>query len=90
VPTVSRFRGITIEMFFNEGFHPGRPHFHAEYAGRSAAFTIDGLELLSGDLPLRIKRLVRVWAQAHRDELFDNWERARNHQPLHAIAPLRN
>lgn len=32
MPQVSSFYGITIR-FFNEDFHLGRPHFHAEYAG---------------------------------------------------------
>jgi hypothetical protein len=29
MPSISRFHGITIRMFFNEDFHPGTPHFHA-------------------------------------------------------------
>jgi hypothetical protein len=30
MPNVSSFYGITIRMFFNEDFHPGNPHFHAD------------------------------------------------------------
>ncbi len=40
MPSISRFCGITIRMFFNEDFHPGKPHFHAEYAGAKASFEI--------------------------------------------------
>jgi hypothetical protein len=42
MPSISRFYGITIRMFFNEDFHPGRPHFHAEYSGVKASFAIEG------------------------------------------------
>ncbi len=66
MPRISSFRGVTIRMFFNEDFHPGRPHFHAEYAG-----------------------MVKLWAGEHEVELMANWERARNHQPLEPIDPLR-
>ena len=37
MPRISSFRGVIIRMFFNEDFHPGNPHFHAEYAGVKAS-----------------------------------------------------
>jgi hypothetical protein len=77
-------------MFFNEAFHPGRPHFHAEYAGVIASFEISSLACLAGTLPPRVERLVKVWAGAHKDELLANWERARGHRPLQKIDPLQN
>lgn len=89
VPTISRFRGIKIRMYFDEGFHPGRPHFHAEYAGSHASFAITDLERLSGSLPGRIERLVKIWARSHREELVENWDRARADQPLQQVEPLQ-
>jgi hypothetical protein len=77
-------------MYFNEEFHPGRPHFHAEYAGTMASFEIADLERLSGELPSRVERLVKAWARPHRTELMDNWQRARARRPLQQIDPLRN
>lgn len=85
MPSISRFFGIEISMFFNEH---GRPHFHADYAEHSASFAIDTLEVLQGALPSRQLRLVRRWAALHRDELLTNWNRARSGLPLTAIAPL--
>jgi hypothetical protein len=38
VPTISVFYGIVIRMFFRDR---SPPHFHAAYAGRSAAIAID-------------------------------------------------
>jgi hypothetical protein len=89
MPRISRFRGVTIRMFFNEDFHPGRPHFHAEYAGVEASFEIASLGCLAGVLPPRIDQMVKRWAGEHEVELMANWERARNHLPLEPIDPLR-
>jgi hypothetical protein len=89
MPRISSFRGITIRMFFNEDFHPGRPHFHAEYAGIEASFEIASLACIAGVLPARIDQMVKRWAGEHEAELLANWERARGHQPLKPIDPLR-
>ena len=49
---------------------------------------IEALELIEGWLPPRAMRLIGEWASAHREELRTNWDRARAHEPLAAIAPL--
>ncbi|MGC1165871.1 MAG: DUF4160 domain-containing protein [Solirubrobacterales bacterium] len=89
MPSISRFCGITIRMFFNEDFHPGKPHFHAEYAGVEASFEVVSLDCLAGTLPPRIEHMVKLWAREHEVELMINWKRARHHQPLKPIDPLR-
>jgi hypothetical protein len=89
MPSISRFLGITIRMFFNEDFHPGRPHFHAEYSGSKASFEIEGQARIAGALPSRVEQIVRRWALEHEDDLIDNWKRARNHEPLEPVDPLR-
>ena len=50
-------------MFFNEDFHPGSPHFHAEYAGAEASFEIASLRSPRGVLPPRIEQMVQRWAR---------------------------
>jgi hypothetical protein len=89
MPQISSFYGITIWMYYDEIHHPGRPHFHARYGDTEASIDIEGLAIIAGELPPRARRLVAEWAVAHRDELRDNWRRARSHQPLMSIAPLR-
>lgn len=89
MPRISSFRGVTIRMFFNEDFHPGRPHFHAEYAGREASYEIASLQRLAGVLPARVDQMVSRWAEEHEAELMANWERARMHLPLEPVDPLR-
>ncbi len=85
VPEICRFLGIVIRMYFAD--HE-TPHFHAFYAGTSGRFDIETLRLLDGDLPARVRGLVVEWASLHREELRDDWERARRHEPLRRIEPL--
>jgi hypothetical protein len=85
VPTISRFYGITIQMFFKDH---GVAHFHARYGGQIAVFTVEPLRCLRGSLPRRAERLVTEWAGLHRDELLRNWDRARAGEPLASIEPL--
>jgi hypothetical protein len=86
VPRISQFYGIVIEMYFSD--HPP-PHFHARYGGEEATVVIETGEVLDGSLPGRALRLVREWLEQHRAELVANWERARTHQPVEPVAPLR-
>jgi hypothetical protein len=88
VPRISSFYGITIWMYCDEAHDMGRPHFHARYGDDEASVGIETLDVIAGELPARARRLVVEWAQAHRPQLRDNWERARGHRPLIPIEPL--
>jgi hypothetical protein len=46
------------------------------------------LEILEGHLPKRAKLLAIEWAIEHRDELLNNWQKARSREALNKIAPL--
>jgi Domain of unknown function (DUF4160) len=86
MPTISRFFGITITMYFDDH---GPPHFHVRAAGRGAKVQIDTLEVLDSDLPRRELRLVLAWAEMHSAELAENWRLAREGGTLKEIEPLR-
>ncbi len=88
MPRISEFFGIVVRMYYDEAHHPGRPHFHADYAGQAATVEISSGELLAGRLPRPQQRLVRRWLAEHRTELEANWWRARDERPLEPIAPL--
>lgn len=88
MPRISAFYGIVIWMYHDEMQHLGRPHFHAGYAGDEASVDIESLDVIAGGLAPRALRLVVEWAREHQDELRQNWERARRHQPLQRIEPL--
>lgn len=66
----------------------GIPHFHADYAGAEVSVAIESLAVLKGTLPGRERRLVLDWASLHRDELMENWRRARQRQSLLRVDPL--
>ena len=74
-------------MYFAPGEH-NLPHFHAYYNEYKASFNIDTLEMISGELPRRQRRLVEAWAELHVDELKANWELAMNGEPVYKIPPL--
>ena len=72
-------------MFYREH---GVAHFHAEYQGQQATFTLEG-KLLAGALSSRTaRRLIKEWAVAHRTELQANWDRLQEGEALERIAPL--
>lgn len=85
VPRISEFYGIVIAMYYREH---GVPHFRATYAGQTVVVSIDTGGIIAGTVPPRALRLVREWAELHRQELRGNWTRARDDAPLTRIDPL--
>ena len=86
MPTISRFFGITIAMYFDDH---GYPHFHAYHADGEAKVQIDNLEVVNSSLRRRQLRFVLAWAKLHQQELEENWRRARASETLKEIEPLR-
>lgn len=87
MPTISRFFGILIIMYFREGFNE-EPHFHVRYNEFDAKISIKNFSILKGKLPPRAIGLVTEWASLHQDELLENWERIKIGEPLSKIEPL--
>ncbi len=85
-PTISRFFGIKIQMYWRD--HPP-PHFHAFYGDDEATFAIDDGRLLAGDFSPRARRLIEEWRQQYASELADAWRRASREQDPGVIEPLR-
>jgi hypothetical protein len=85
MPTVSRFFGIIIQMFWREH---APPHFHALYGEHEALIDITTLEIIGGRLPKRALGLTVEWAIEHRAELMENWKLCRSKQTPNQIAPL--
>jgi hypothetical protein len=85
LPTISRFYGITIRMFYND-YPP--PHFHVEYGESKAEMAIETLQVLAGRLPRHALGMTREWAARHRAELLDDWELCRQHKQSQSIQPL--
>lgn len=85
MPEISRFFGIIVTMHYND--HPP-PHFHARYGPHKALVAIDSLAVVRGRLPPRVFGLVVEWALRHRGELLEDWQLARDQEPLKKIEPL--
>jgi hypothetical protein len=84
MPEISRFLGIVIGMFYSEH---GVAHIHAVYAEHEISVEIES-GAIHGEFPLRALRLVLEWADLHKQELIENWQLARQGQPLKRVAPL--
>lgn len=73
MPTLARFYGIVIRMYFLQSEH-NPPHIHAIYGEDTAALDIKTGEILDGSLPSRACELVREWMDNNRDDLLEIWE----------------
>lgn len=85
MPRISSFYGIVIVMYFDD--HPP-PHFHARYGEHEAQVAIATGDVIGGSLPRSASKLVKEWADLHREELLDDWQRAERAEPLVSIEPL--
>jgi hypothetical protein len=85
MPTLSFFYGIQIVMYWSD--HPP-PHFHAKIAGQSVVINVLTLQVIKGDLPPNLFRLVLLWAEQHQQELMEAWEKCRKQEQPQKIAPL--
>jgi hypothetical protein len=85
MPEICRFFGVIVSINYRD--HPP-PHFHVRYGEHKAIVGIQSLSLLEGYLSPRLMGMVVEWALLHQQELLDNWELARQQQPLRSIEPL--
>jgi hypothetical protein len=84
MPVISRFLGIVIGMFYRD--HTPA-HFHASYGEYEVTVDIE-TGIVHGRFPKRALRLVLEWLDLHKDDLMDNWQRAKARRPLQEIRPL--
>lgn len=88
MPTVSRFLGLMIKMFFND-HEP--PHIHVQEKGegetrfnfRGEVTKREGKHLSSSK-----ETIVKAWILLRQSELMENWRLARKREPLNKIEPL--
>lgn len=88
MPAISMFYGILVRMFFRDTDRHKLPHFHAEYQGKHAAYSIRDGAVLAGSLPPNKHKLVVAWIEIHRDELLADWELAVSSLPTFRIKGL--
>ncbi len=88
MPELARFLGIIIRMYVEADAPHHVPHFHAYYQEHVAIYGIDPVDVISGSLPKRQRRLVEAWAELHQGDLLADWERLQRGQLPLPIAPL--
>ncbi len=84
MPKISEFLGIAIMMFFDE-HNP--PHYHAKYQGYNVVIEIK-TGIIKGKFPPRATKHLLEWHELHKDELMENWNRARSGKDLLFIEGL--
>ena len=86
MPTLSKFYGIIIRMYFLGKEH-NPPHVHIIYQDETFSITIKDLTIISGESnpSARALEMVKEWIVIHRDELLNMWET----QDIHEIEPLK-
>ncbi len=84
MPEICRFYGIIIFMNYND-HEPS--HFHARYQEQEVIIEIQ-TGIVQGKMSRRALRMLFEWSEIYREELMDNWERARQRKPLKSIPPL--
>lgn len=73
MPTISRFYGILIRMFFFDTDRHKTPHIHADYQGVVAVYSIPDGKLLAGELPSQKHKHVEEWIDIHQEDLLAAW-----------------
>lgn len=89
MPEISRFFGIIIRMYAEQGFPHHAAHFHAYYQDAVGIFGIEPVELIAGSLPPRQRRFVEAWAELHQSDLMTDWNRLQAGRRPAPIDPLR-
>jgi hypothetical protein len=84
MPEISRFLGIVVRMYYRD-HEPA--HFHAVYGDYEVKVFIE-TGVVEGRFPRRALAHVLEWYAAHRTELSDDWQRAKDRTPLVPIPPL--
>ena len=87
MPTISMFYGI-IRMYFAPQEH-NPPHIHVYYQDVRATYSIQGAQLLNGEMATKQNRLIQAWIELHQEELMANWELCQNGDSPFKIEPLK-
>ncbi len=84
MPEICRFLGIVIAMFYRDHTPP---HFHANYGENEITVDIE-TGIVNGQFPPRAMSHVMEWYGLHKKELIEDWDLAKDRQPLKKIKPL--
>lgn len=84
-PRISEFFWIKVNMYYQD-HNP--PHFHVKYNEFECFISINDIQIIDWDLPIKVKKLVLAWTEMYKDELIENWNLAIQEKPLKPILPF--
>jgi hypothetical protein len=89
MPPVSHpFKTGALIVLMNYNNHDP-PHVHVRYQNDVRSYRVEIRTrkwMRPGKkLPPTLRRMVETWVEAHEQELLEQWERARNHQPVFIV-----
>lgn len=89
MPPVSHpFKQGMLVVLMNYNDH-APPHVHIKYQGDTRSYRLnirDRTWILPGrTLPSALKRMVESWVEAHESELLEQWQNARQGQPISIV-----
>lgn len=86
MPTLARFYGIVIRMYFQQAEH-NPPHVHVIYGEETFSIAIKNLQIIDGEMnpTSRVLSMVKEWIALHQDELLEMWRS----QDFKEIEPLK-
>ncbi len=86
MPTLARFYGIIVRMYFLPTEH-NPPHVHIIYGEETFSITINDMKIIDGEKEPtpRIISMVNEWISLHKNELLEMWET----QIFREIEPLK-
>ena len=86
MPTISRFYGIIIRMYFLPKEH-NPPHIHVIYGDETFSISIKDMKIIDGEFnpTTRVLSMVKEWITLHQDKLLEMWET----QVFQEIEPLK-
>lgn len=84
MPTICKFYGLHIMMFFRKREH-NPPHIHVRYGDNEALINVLDASIIHGNLPPTAYALTKEWTIMHKDELLDMW----NSKIIKQIEPLK-
>jgi hypothetical protein len=87
MPRISEFYGITVYMYWFDNQRHSLPHIHVRYAGNEAVYDLLG-NLLEGQQPRRVHRMIEEWCNLRHEDLLDAWFEATFGKEIPWIAPL--
>ena len=87
MPTISRFYGIVIRMYFLPSEH-NPPHIHFTYGEYECSISVLD-RVVDGKAPSKVIAKVNEWMDLHEAEILTLWEKAQKGEKLGRIEPLK-